>query len=257
MTERISTGMRNAILAMKRALLDDFVIKIYTGTPPTSADNAVTGTLLVTVTKSGGTVDTTERSKPDRWIFTIGTGHVGGNTVAVNVTVDGVGPTTHTYIILASDTTDELVAEGVARMLNDIPQIEAICLGSLFAPRTIVLQSRVFGITLTIANGGGTYAISPTKIEAGSRSDALYFAKPSSGSMSKATDTWSGTIVTTGVAGYFRIVRPDDDGTLSTTQLRLQGAISTSGAELNMANTTLTATELHTISDYSITEPAE
>jgi len=259
MAERISTGMRDAILGMKRALLDDCVMKIYSGTAPASADDEVTGTLLVTVSKSSGTVSTTIRSKPDRWLFTIATGSTTGNTVKVNVTVDGVGPTTYTYTILATDTTDELVAEGVARMLNDIPQIEAICLGSVFAPRSVVLQSRVFGLTLTIANGGGSYAIAPTQIEAGSRAatNSIYFAKPASGVMSKSTDTWSGTIAATGVAGYFRIVRPDDDGLLSTTQKRLQGTISTSGAELNMGNTSLTATETHTVTTYSLTEPAE
>lgn len=258
MAERLSTGMRNAVLGMKRQLLDDCVMKIYSGTAPSSADDLVTGTLLVTVSKSSGTVSTTIRSKPDRWWFSIATGNTAGATVKVAVTVDGA-TTTHTYTILATDTTDELVAEGVARMLNDLPQIEAICLGSVKAARTVVLQSKVFGLTLTIADGTGTYAIAPTQIEAGSRAAtySIYFAAPSSGSMSKSTDTWSGTIAATGVAGYFRIVRHDDTGALSTTEERLQGTIATSGAELNMGNTTLTALATHTVTTYSLTEPAE
>ena len=259
MAEKISTGMRNWKLGggSIREALEDCVMKIYSGTPPDSADDAASGTLLVTITKDSGTVATTERSTWNRWGFLIATGHTEGNTVAVNITIDGVGPTTYTYTILAEDTTDEKVAEKVARMLDDVRPLRAICVGSVINARTVVLQPQVKGIAMVVEDGGGDYAIAVAEIEVGSRSDALYFGAPSSGSMSKSTDTWSGTIANSGTAGYFRFVRPDDDGTESTTAIRIQGAIATSGAEYNIANLSLTATQTHTVDDYSITEPAE
>lgn len=56
MTYKVSTGLRNHMLvtgSLKNAL-DLGFIKIYTGAPPASADDAVTGTLLCTVSVTGG-----------------------------------------------------------------------------------------------------------------------------------------------------------------------------------------------------------
>lgn len=53
---RFSTGLRNGILnatGIKEAMADG-VIRIYSGAQPASADNAVTGTLLLEVTVNGG-----------------------------------------------------------------------------------------------------------------------------------------------------------------------------------------------------------
>ena len=259
MTERISTGMRNAILAMKREILSDFVRKVYTGTPPAEGDDAKTGTLLVTITKSSGTVDSNERSTPGRWSVTIPGVHVAGTYAVSITTADSVTPITCTY-----DTTDpeghasnDDIAKGLARKIREgCPQVFAIAEG---ANSKLYIQGRVGGLDISaVVDGAGTVTIVTfSEIEVAARCDALYYAAPSDGSMSKATDTWSGLIGATGVAGYFRDVLPDDDGTESTTQKRLQGAIATSGAEMNMGNTTLIVTETHTVATYSITEPAE
>lgn len=50
-----STGLRNRVLdtAALRTVLDVGFIKIYSGTPPATADAAVTGTLLCTISLSG------------------------------------------------------------------------------------------------------------------------------------------------------------------------------------------------------------
>jgi hypothetical protein len=259
MTERISTGMRNWILAMKRELLNDCVMKIYTGTAPSSADDATTGTPLVSITKSSATVSTNERSTPGRWSVTIPGTHAEG-TYAVNITTaDSVTATTCTYTTADPEghADNNAIAKGLARVINETcQQVFAIAEG---ANSKLYIQGRVGGLDISaVADGGGTITIVTfSEIEVASRSDALCFALPASGAMSKSTDTWSGTIASSGVAGYFRIVRPDDTGVLSTTEKRLQGAVATSGAELNIGNTSLTATETHTVKTYSLTEPAE
>lgn len=76
------------------------------------------------------------------------------------------------------------------------------------------------------------------------------------GVLSKAAEVWSGTNAATGVAGYYRHVGASDDGTLSTTQPRLQGRVATSGAELNLSSTSLTSGATQTIDYYSIALPA-
>lgn len=56
-----------------------------------------------------------------------------------------------------------------------------------------------------------------------------------------ASETWSGTAVATGTAGWFRMREFGDAGTaLSTTAVRLDGAVATSGAQLNLGSLTFT-----------------
>ena len=75
--------------------------------------------------------------------------------------------------------------------------------------------------------------------------------------ITKATETWSGANVATGVASFFRHVLSGDDGSSSTTQLRIQGTAGASGTDMVLANATLTATETTTLDDYSVTMPGE
>ena len=259
MTERLSTGMRNKILSMKREIMDDFVRKIYTGTAPASADDAATGTLLVTISKSSGAVSSNERSTPGRWSVTIPGTHAAGTYAVSITTADSGTATTCTY-----DTSDpeghasnDAIAKGLARKIREgCSQVFAIAEGT---NSKLYIQGRVGGLDISaVADGGGTVTITTfTEIEEASRSDAIYWGAPSSGEMDKSSDTWSGTNAATGTAGYFRDVRPDDDGTLSTTQWRFQGAVSTSGAEYNVGNLSFTSGETHTIKTATLTEPAE
>lgn len=77
-----------------------------------------------------------------------------------------------------------------------------------------------------------------------------------SGVISKApAETWSGTNVASGTASYYRHVAVGDDGTLSTTQARIQGTVSTVGADMNLSSVTLTAAALQLIDYYSVTLP--
>jgi hypothetical protein len=90
------------------------------------------------------------------------------------------------------------------------------------------------------------------------RSDCLQFDAPSGGVISKPSgDVWSGVNAAGGTAAYYRICKSDDGGTESTTQPRAQGAISTSGAELNLSSVNLAAGATTTIDQFSLTLPAQ
>lgn len=60
MAAKLSTGLRNALLAVGslKSVLDGGFIKVYSGTPPLSADDAIgsqgSNTLLVTISLNGG-----------------------------------------------------------------------------------------------------------------------------------------------------------------------------------------------------------
>ena len=84
----------------------------------------------------------------------------------------------------------------------------------------------------------------------------LTFDAPSGGTMQKAAaEVWSGTIAVTGTATHYRYIQSGDTGGSSTTEKRIQGTVGTSGADLNLSNTSLSAGALQTIDAYSITMP--
>lgn len=142
---KISTGLRNHLLATGslKAGLDSGVIRIYTGSEPASADNAVSGTLLCTIS------------------------------------------------------------------LNDTGT----------------------GITLDTTPSGGVI-------------------------QKTSSETWSGTPVATGTAGYFRFSATGDAGASSTTEKRLQGTVNTALADLIVASTTFTSGVLRQINNASFGMPA-
>ncbi|MBF0591203.1 MAG: hypothetical protein HQL02_03860 [Nitrospirae bacterium] len=89
-------------------------------------------------------------------------------------------------------------------------------------------------------------------------SAGLSFGDASAGVMAKTVaETWSGTAVATGTAGWFRLVAPSDGGSSSQTDERLDGSVATSGAQLNMSSTSIVSGAVQTISTFSITMPAE
>jgi hypothetical protein len=78
----------------------------------------------------------------------------------------------------------------------------------------------------------------------------------SGATLSKApAEVWSGVNAATGTATHYRHVAVGDDGTLSTTQARIQGTVGTSGAELNLSSVSLTSGATQTIDYYSVTLP--
>ena len=92
-------------------------------------------------------------------------------------------------------------------------------------------------------NGGGT---------------GLTFDAAVAGVLSKAAaETWRFTGLTDGTAGWFRFYAPGDTITnSSTTAARLDGAIGTSGAELNLTNLNITTGQVNTCDTFTITQPA-
>lgn len=70
-----------------------------------------------------------------------------------------------------------------------------------------------------------------------------------------STETWSGVNVATGTATYYRHVAAGDDGTLSTTQARIQGTIATAAADMNLSSTSLAAGAPQLVAVYSVALP--
>ena len=70
-----------------------------------------------------------------------------------------------------------------------------------------------------------------------------------------ATQVWKGTIAATGTAGYFRWVMGSDDGSPSTTQVRIQGTVAQAGGDMNLSSLTVTASEEQVLDYFTLTFP--
>jgi hypothetical protein len=83
-----------------------------------------------------------------------------------------------------------------------------------------------------------------------------FVAAAVSGVLSKAADIWSGVASATGTASYFRMVVNTDTGVLSTTEIRMQGSVGTTGADINMSSVSIVSGATQTIDTWDQTMPA-
>ena len=251
MTVRLSTGTRNG-LAGNLAFAELFkggTIQIYSGTQPVTADAAVTGTLLGTVSLASAT--------PGNETVATGTITITGTSGTItSVTVGG-------FNIIPNDTvpwdaTATQTAADLAAVINRNGYYTATSSGAV--------------VTLSPKPGAGAahngYAIVCTGITStvvamasgANGVNGLTFAPSSSGAVSKS-GTWSFNGAVAGTAGWFRLVGAAyDNGTLQvgpTWAPRLDGAIGTSGSDLNLSNITIAVGAANTIDSFTFTIPSQ
>ncbi len=84
-----------------------------------------------------------------------------------------------------------------------------------------------------------------------------FAATASNGAITKnLSETWSKAAAGTGSATFWRFVAAGDDGTLSTTQARVQGTVGLAGADLNLSSLSFTATTVYTLDEFAIGIPS-
>jgi len=255
MSLKLSTGLRQYLLGggCMREAFSDAILNIYSGPAPATADLPATGVCLVPITT--GSVDVTHDAVNTPEYFTITIAHANdipdvGDTV--KLLVDSVE---FNLDALGSGTVETLAIRVATELNAQFPQLEAIpshATGVLYVRGkfagvavTLTDNSSGEGLTVTVVNGADAVPIATVK-----------FATPSGGVIAK-TGAWSGVVDYSGTAGYFRLVLTNDhDLDDSATAIRLQGNVSTSGAELNLSNINLVAGATETISTFRLTEPA-
>jgi hypothetical protein len=256
MALRFSTGIRNFLNeqgSVKQAL-NNGKIFIYTGTQPTLADDAASGTLLAIITKSSGAL--TEEVQSVGSVALTGGASGSINTLTVNsiaildVTVPFNGTLAQTATDLAAAINNNpknllFIAEASSTTVNIKGK-----LGLGATPNGWVVASTATTITKTDTNmASGVDAV-----------NGVTFGDSAAGTLVKATDeTWSGVGLAAGTAGWFRFEGAIADTEASDTAgafNRLDGNISTSGANLNMSSTTVAIGATQTISTFNLTVPA-
>lgn len=254
MTLRLSSGLRNHLMnggSMKQAFSGG-KLKIYSGSQPSTADAAPTGTLLATITDNSGA-----HTQEVRATGTITLSGSSGSITAVTVNALTVLGET-----VAFDTDLSTTATNLAEAINEyhsVPKIQASASGAvvtLTAPQGVGAGANGWVVDSTTSTLVGT----DVNMSGGVTSaNGLKFDKGSAGAMDKLdSQTWSGVAGVTGTAGWFRLEGPvADSGALDSTesQIRMDGAISTSGAQLNMSSTSITASATQTITSFPITLP--
>lgn len=254
-----------------KEMFDNGAIDIYTGSQPATADLAPTGTLLVTITSGAGALTNETRAVG---VVTLSVGSTTGDNVTT-FTLSGVeikGKTTNWNTSLTQTAAD------VCTDINRCPSNKMVVATSSGAVITLTarpgfgtylngaalavgvagsMSAAITSTTFGSATGGGVQGVAAVN---GLRMD--YNA--TAGVMTKDTSqTWSGTAVGAGTqtAGWFRYRSSKADaGALDSATppvyMRMDGAIATSGSEMNMSSTSITNGALQTLSTFAFTVPA-
>lgn len=264
MAFRLSDALRNALLEQGslKHVMSNAVLKIYTGSQPASANSAPTGTLLCTYSNASGAL-TRE---------TLGVGSLtlaGTSGSADTLTYQHLGGTGGTLNLMrgtiASDGTVAGTATLVAANINNNPL-------NIYFDVTTTGASGVITFTCRPGTGSslntGVFAGTGTTITFGTpvavtggvtAVNGLRWANAAAGVLIKdATQTWSGVAVATGTAGWCRFEAAVTDGlALDSTESvkRMDGSVSTSGAELNLSSTAIVNTSTNTVDTFSCTLP--
>lgn len=254
MAIRQSTGLRNHLAVGAGGYKKAFqggVLKIYSGSQPTSADSPVSGTLLCTLTLASGT-----RTDGVRNTYTVTlTGGSSGNVSSITInSVEVLGST------ISYDTSLTVTAAAIAAAINSYqstPKYYATSSGAVITivdPPGVGTGSNAYTISVTASTITHTETNNAVGV---AQVNGLTFGNVASGVLSKSSATWSGTNAASGTAGCFRLCGEESDANgTSTTLFRLDGSISTSGGDLNLASTSLTSGATLTIDQFDITVPA-
>lgn len=87
--------------------------------------------------------------------------------------------------------------------------------------------------------------------------DGLKFGTAASGVIEKDSTAWSGVCSADGVAGWFRFYGSGGTAGTSTTEIRMDGSVGVTGADLNLSHTTLATSATVLVKTFTITQPAE
>lgn len=258
MALRLSTALRNFLLeggSFEGAFANGRV-KIFTGSQPTLADDAESGTLLVTITDAQGAFTAEVQATGSVALTGGGSGSV--NTLTVN-SIEIMGSVTNFNTSLtqtAADICTKINANPKNKLFKAANNASATVtlttvpgLGTL--ANAWVVASTVTTITKTDANmAGGVNNV-----------NGLRFGVSTDGTIVKdTTQVWSGAAVATATAGWFRLMGAVADAGASDASnkvlFRLDGNVGTSGANLNMTSTSIVTAAVQTLTTFSVGEPA-
>ncbi len=245
MARKFSTGLRNALLGEQAS-------------PVALLTNTSTGTTLA-YADGGGSADTITRLAGS---FITNGFAVGQKITTVGSTTAGNDQTDITLTAVAALTlsfatgsmvggTDENFAAGTALTaaeggsFKDVMRDGVLGIYSGGQPADAdTAESGTLLVLVTVASGA---------FVADAVDNGLEFGAAASGVIAKNASVWSGVGLVAGTAGYFRFWDNGYTTGASTTELRFDGSVGTSGAQLNMSSTTIAVSATTTIDTFTVT----
>lgn len=255
MTLRFSLAARN-FLAGVGSFKDAFSngrVEIYSGSQPATADAAVTGTLLCTITNASGS-HTAEVLATGNITLTGGaSGSVDTLTVNSVDILGGAVPFNTSLNQTASDVAAKINSFKATTRYTAVAAAAVVNIYALPGAGTVPNGFVVARTTTTLTSSVGNMASGAAPV------NGLLYGAQSAAVISKlAAQVWTGVNANSGTAGYYRSYGSvADTGVLdsSATFIREDGAIATSGGELNMTSTSLVSAATTTISAWDRTFP--
>lgn len=250
----ISTGLENqSYNAVRGAVsatysLNGGYIGVYSGTQPASADDAATGDLLMKITNASGAFSPGVYQTADddgvcqsqtpgaAGALTINGTTAGTLGVGYYVTIYGSGNESNKiFRVTGTGNGDEAIIEYLQG-----PNNSTVSTKNTFKTVTEVYISAASAAAVKVGYG---------------ITNGLFLALAADGAIEKhASQTWSGLGIAAGTAGWFRFYgSATDAGGSSTTLPRIDGRCATSGAEMNLSNTSVVVGAAQSITEFSIT----
>lgn len=254
-----SQGLRDfvAIHGGYKQALEGGIIEIRSGSAPATADAAVSGTLLCTVSQASGAVT--------KEVLSVGVISIGGASGTVDsITVNGLeilgaavsfnGTIAQTCIDVAAQINEYVPPKGPKYKAS--AALASVFISALPGTGTSPNGYACTCTATTITGTNGTMGTGGTAAVGVCGSNGLQYGGSTAGVIGNS-GVWSGVNIATGVAGYFRILSSvNDSGTAGTTLIRVQGVCGISSGDYPMTSTTLTAGQTHTVDSFSLTLPA-
>jgi len=239
MALRLSTGLRNALLDEKATannLMVGTTISFEEGTGTDSRDRIVdSGDGLASFVRRGKVTVSGSTSNDDAYeILAVAAGYI--EIAAGSLTTEVAGDT----VILAGAT---------GGSFSDLFQNSVLEIYSGSQPANA--DSDDTGTKLAVIT------LSSGAFSSGSPTNGINFGEVSSGVLAKeAGEVWSGVGLAAGTAGWFRLYDNSYTTGASTSAVRLDGSVATSGGQLNMTNTSITIGGTTTVDSVALTMPA-
>jgi len=268
MAIKLSTAARNYMLGQGsfRMMFADSQIRLYSGSPPATADLGATGTHLLTITKASGDIVTTPSSIPQMVKVTC----AGTTGTSYGLAITGASGAAVTYSVTYATgiyATTLALCNEINRNCPDFMAAVDHDSGVMFLVNRCPGNSEALYVVANAAVGGDAACVvtSGYDLQHFAASNALKFGGATVGTIDKigsGTAVWSGlglTAAGTGTsAGYFRLLRTDDAGTAADTTYiyeRVQGTVGTSGSDLVLSSATIVSGATTTIDGFKFTLP--
>jgi hypothetical protein len=243
---RYSTGLVQALAKDKslKEALHGYVVRIYAGAQPATADTAVNGTKLYELTLADGAFTGVASTRQIDNIL-IGSSTEGHTFVAeIAATSES-----YSYTALAGSSTS-IVASALAELIDASPTVSAVASGA-----NIIVRARFAGVAFVMTEGSDTGTMTFSTLTANARTNGLNWGSASDGVLSKESGTWSDTAEADGTAAWFRVCRYADAGGASTSEIRADGNCSTTTGDMVLRTLNIVTGDPLTLDTFNITIP--